>query len=156
VARLARLVATAALGLLLIGGFIPGREWPGVPLGRSGNIVVPVNGQTVVIPLAVVWLLPVAVAALLLARSSTGRTLVRRIAESRAHLAVCVLAAPLSPLILPPQSPDCRPGQNPSGCAKSETASAAVVMSLPFNVTSDRFAVHQTLSVEDRSRDVQP
>jgi hypothetical protein len=107
--RVARLVATAVLGLLLVSGFVPGRPWPGVPLDRGGNVVVPVSGQKLVIPLGIVCLLPVAVAILLLALSRTGRTLLRRIAESRTHLVMSVAAVLLFAFTLIPQSPDGRP-----------------------------------------------
>jgi hypothetical protein len=107
--RIVRLIATALLGLLLVGGFDPGRQWPGVPLTRDGSIIVHAGGHSLSIPLAVIWLLPFAVAALLLAYSKTSRTLIRRVAQSRAHLTVAILAILLFVLTLIPQSPDGRP-----------------------------------------------
>ena len=84
--RAVRLIATAVLGLLLVSGFVPTRPWPGIPLGDNGDIMVLANGHQLVVPLVVVWLLPIAVAVFLMVLSRAGRTLIRRIAESRAHL----------------------------------------------------------------------
>jgi len=107
--QVARLVATAVLGLLIVGGFVPGRPWPGVALDRGGNLVVPVGGQQLSVPLVIVCLLPFAVAMLLLVLSRTGRTLLRPVAESRSHLGTSVLAVLLFAFTLIPQSPDGRP-----------------------------------------------
>jgi hypothetical protein len=106
--QVARLVATAVLGLLLVSGFVPGRPWPGVPISRGGSVVVPVGGLELAIPLGIVCLLPVAVAILLLVLSRAGRTLLRQIAESRTHLMVSALAVLLFGFTLVPLSPDGR------------------------------------------------
>ncbi len=107
--RVVRLILAAFLALLLVSGFVPTRQWPGVPLGDSGDIVALVGGHQLVIPLAVVWLLPIAVAVFLGVLSRTGRTLIRRIAESRAHLTIAVLAALLFLFTLVPQPSKSRP-----------------------------------------------
>ena len=82
--RVVRLIAAALLGLLLVSGFVP--TMAGIPLDDNGDIVVLVSGHQPVIPLAVVWLLPIAVAVFLVVLSRTGRALIRRTAESRTHL----------------------------------------------------------------------
>jgi len=80
VTRTARLIATAALSSLLVSGVV---HWLAVSLSRSRQPIV---------LLGAIWLMPVAIVILLLVLSRTGRIVIQRIAESRAHLAVSVLA----------------------------------------------------------------
>jgi 4-amino-4-deoxy-L-arabinose transferase-like glycosyltransferase len=80
-ARAARLIAAAVLSFLLISGVIHSLA---VSLGRSR--------QSVAL-LGVIWLMPLAIVILLLVLNRTGRTVIVRIAESRANLAVSTLAA---------------------------------------------------------------
>jgi hypothetical protein len=78
--RVARFIATAVLGFLLASGVI---NW----LAGSLN-----SGRQSAALLGAIWLMPVAVVILSLVFSRTGRAVLNRIAGSRAHLAVSVLA----------------------------------------------------------------
>jgi len=77
--RVARLIATAVLGFLLVSGVI---NWLAAFLGSRQSVAL----------LGVIWLMPIAVVILFLVFSRTGRAVLGRIAESRTHLAVSVLA----------------------------------------------------------------
>jgi hypothetical protein len=81
VARATRLVAVAALSLLLVSGVM---LWLATSLTRSGQPI---------LVLSAVWLVPVAVAALLLARSRTGQRIAKLVAESPTRLGVSALVA---------------------------------------------------------------
>lgn len=93
-------IALTILALLLLGASTG--HWQSFSLGNAGQLVLRFSGTTLVIPFIVVWLMPVVAAVLLLVLRRDGRLLVRRIGESRGHIAVSVLAVVCS------SSPSCR------------------------------------------------
>jgi hypothetical protein len=78
--RAARLVATAVLTVFLLSGVI---HWLAVSLSRSL--------QSVVV-LGIIWLMPAVVISILAVPSRAARTVLARMAESRAHLATSICA----------------------------------------------------------------
>jgi hypothetical protein len=78
--RIARLLGIALFGFLLVSGVI---NWV------AGSLS---SGRQSAALLGSIWLAPVAIVILWLAFSRTGRSVLGRIAESRAHLAVSILA----------------------------------------------------------------
>ena len=85
--------ALTVLAALLFGAVATIGRWQSLSLGSEGQLVLQfANGANPAIPFVVVWLAPIAVAILLLMSLTDGRLLLRRIGESRAHIAIAVLA----------------------------------------------------------------
>jgi hypothetical protein len=88
-------VALTILAALLFGAFASIGRWQSLSLGSDGQLALHLtDGLNLVIPFVIVWLAPIATAILVLLFASrrTGRVLLRRIAESRAHTAISILA----------------------------------------------------------------
>jgi len=88
----ARLLLTA-LAILLFATFVSTRPWNAFSLNSDGQLVlqVPGVGKSLGIPFIIVWIAPIAAFILLLATRRTGRALLLRIWQSRAHAVVAAI-----------------------------------------------------------------
>ena len=92
------------LAALLFGAVASIGRWQSLSLGSEGQLVLQfANGANLAIPFVVVWLAPIAAAILLLASLRNGRLLLRRIGESRAHIAIAILVVLVYLFTLIPQ-----------------------------------------------------
>ncbi|MBN2465648.1 glycosyltransferase family 39 protein [candidate division WOR-3 bacterium] len=92
--RSAGRLALTALAALLFAVFVSSGRWHAFSLNTEGQLMLQVPGTetSLGIPFIVVWLAPIAAIILVLASKRTGRALLLRIGQSRAHALLAAVA----------------------------------------------------------------